>query len=54
VTNENGAVVNRKDFSAFGEETSTSQRTSALGYTNAEARNEEANKDFPKSFLADL
>jgi RHS repeat-associated protein len=39
ITNENGAVVNRKDFSAFGEETLSSQRTVALGYTDAAARN---------------
>jgi RHS repeat-associated protein len=39
ITNENGAVVNRKDFAAFGDETITSQRTSALGYTSASARN---------------
>jgi RHS repeat-associated protein len=39
VTNENGAVVNRKDFSAFGEETVTSQRTTTPGYTDAETRN---------------
>lgn len=33
VTNENGAVTNRKDYSAFGEETISSQRTNGLGYT---------------------
>ncbi|MFN0140053.1 MAG: BPSL0067 family protein [Pyrinomonadaceae bacterium] len=32
ITNENGIVTNRKDFSAFGEETVTAQRTEALKY----------------------
>lgn len=35
VTNENGAVTDRKDFAAFGEET-TASRTSGIGYTTAE------------------
>lgn len=34
VTNANGAVINRKDFTAFGEENYSQQRTSALGYTS--------------------
>ncbi|HEY8559355.1 MAG TPA: RHS repeat-associated core domain-containing protein [Pyrinomonadaceae bacterium] len=32
VTNENGNVISRSDYMAFGEETSTSQRTESLGY----------------------
>jgi RHS repeat-associated protein len=32
ITNENGAVTSREDYSPFGEETITSQRTTALGY----------------------
>lgn len=32
ITNENGAVTSRKDFSAFGEESTASQRSSSLGY----------------------
>ncbi|PYT00380.1 MAG: hypothetical protein DMF63_07355 [Acidobacteria bacterium] len=36
VTNENGAVVNREDYSAFGERSSSSQRTSSLGYPGAD------------------
>lgn len=42
ITNENGVVTDRKDFSAFGEETVTSQRISTLGYTDAE----EPRKDY--------
>lgn len=38
ITNENGAVTSRKDFSAFGEETITSQRNSALGYNPPRVR----------------
>ncbi|PYT00378.1 MAG: hypothetical protein DMF63_07345 [Acidobacteria bacterium] len=36
VTNENGTVVNREDYSAFGERSSSSQRTSSLGYPGAD------------------
>ena len=36
ITNENGAVTSRKDYSAFGEETVSSQRTSGLAYSSAE------------------
>ncbi|MGB7068229.1 MAG: RHS repeat-associated core domain-containing protein, partial [Pyrinomonadaceae bacterium] len=32
-TNEDGVVTGRKDYSAFGEESFTAQRTSSLGYT---------------------
>ncbi|MGB7068196.1 MAG: polymorphic toxin type 50 domain-containing protein, partial [Pyrinomonadaceae bacterium] len=32
-TNEDGLVTGRKDYSAFGEESFTAQRTSSLGYT---------------------
>ncbi|MGB7068402.1 MAG: RHS repeat-associated core domain-containing protein, partial [Pyrinomonadaceae bacterium] len=32
-TNEDGLVTGRKDYSAFGEESFSSQRTSSLGYT---------------------
>lgn len=32
ITNENGTVTKRKDFSAFGEETSTTQRTNRADY----------------------
>ena len=38
VTDANGAVVSRKDFAAFGDETLTSQRTTALGYNVPEVR----------------
>ncbi len=39
-TDQLGAVTNRKDFSAFGEETVTAQRTSALKYhTNSVRQN---------------
>ncbi|MGB7069079.1 MAG: RHS repeat-associated core domain-containing protein, partial [Pyrinomonadaceae bacterium] len=37
-TNEDGLVTNRKDYSAFGEESFSSQRTSSLGYTGGELR----------------
>ena len=33
ITNENGAVTSRKDFTAFGEENVSAQRTSALAYS---------------------
>ena len=36
VTNENGAVTDRKDYSAFGEETISAQRTTGVGYTAAQ------------------
>jgi RHS repeat-associated protein len=32
ITDQNGTVTSRKDFSAFGEETITPQRTEGLGY----------------------
>lgn len=32
ITNENGAVTQRKDYAAFGEQTFTTNRTSGLGY----------------------
>ena len=32
ITDQNGAVTSRKDFAAFGDETATNQRTTALGY----------------------
>ncbi len=38
VTDANGAVVSRKDFAAFGDETLTSQRSTALGYNVPEVR----------------
>lgn len=34
ITNQNGAVTSRKDFTAFGEENFTAQRTENLGYTS--------------------
>ncbi|MGB7068193.1 MAG: RHS repeat-associated core domain-containing protein [Pyrinomonadaceae bacterium] len=37
-TNEDGLVTGRKDYSAFGEESFSSQRTSSLGYTGGELR----------------
>ena len=36
VTDENGAVVDRKDYTAFGEETISAERTSGLGYVGAD------------------
>jgi RHS repeat-associated protein len=38
VTDANGAVVSRKDFTAFGEEVLTAQRTAALGYVPPEVQ----------------
>jgi RHS repeat-associated protein len=38
VTEASGAVVSRKDFAAFGDETITSQRTSGLGYNIPDIR----------------
>ena len=38
ITNENGAVVSRRDFTAFGEESVTAQRTAGLGYDEPEIR----------------
>lgn len=38
VTDGNGAVVSRKDFAAFGDETITTQRTATLGYTAPDIR----------------
>lgn len=38
VTNENGAVRDRKDYSAFGEETTTAQRTQGLGFNPPDIR----------------
>ncbi|MBA2749355.1 MAG: hypothetical protein H0U45_11600 [Tatlockia sp.] len=32
ITDQNGNVTSRKDFSAFGDETLTAQRTTGLGY----------------------
>ncbi len=37
-TNASGAVISRRDFSAFGEETVTSQRTTDLGYNSSPIR----------------
>ena len=34
ITNENGVVTGRKDYTAFGEETYSANRISALGYIN--------------------
>jgi len=34
ITNENGIVTNRKDYTAFGEEAYSGNRTSNLGYNN--------------------
>ena len=36
VTNENGAVTDRKDYAAYGDETVSAQRTSGVGYTTAQ------------------
>ena len=36
VTNENGAVIDRKDYAAFGDETISAQRTTGVGYTAAQ------------------
>ena len=36
VTNENGAVTDRKDYAAYGDETISAQRTSGVGYTTAQ------------------
>jgi hypothetical protein len=36
VTDQLGAVKDRKDYGAFGDETVTAARVSALGYTTAE------------------
>jgi len=38
VTDANGAVLSRKDFAAFGDETITTQRTAALGYVAPDIR----------------
>lgn len=38
ITDQNGAVTSRKDFTAFGEETITPQRTTALKYQPREVR----------------
>lgn len=38
ITNENGAITSRQDFSAFGDQTLTVQRTEALGYKPDELR----------------
>ena len=38
ITNENGSVVSRRDFTAFGEESVTAQRTAGLGYEEPEIR----------------
>lgn len=38
ITNEAGAVTSRQDFSAFGDETLTVQRTQGLGYKPDELR----------------
>lgn len=35
ITNENGAITTRKDFTAFGEENFTPERVSGLGYTGS-------------------
>ncbi len=41
ITNENGAVVGRKDFAAFGDEVATPQRTQGLGYQPHNIRQDE-------------
>ena len=38
ITDANGAVVSRKDFAAFGDETLTAQRTNGLGYNPPSVR----------------
>ncbi|MFN0139119.1 MAG: RHS repeat domain-containing protein [Pyrinomonadaceae bacterium] len=38
ITNENGAVTSRKDFTAFGEENVTAQRSAGLGYQTPNIR----------------
>jgi RHS repeat-associated protein len=38
ITDQNGAVTTRKDYAAFGDESSTAQRTSGLKYDSSETR----------------